>query len=1052
MGLFDNLPVPQDKAYLRDDLENVDESWTVARFDSLPHVVHILTSKDRDAEVQTLKDQSDIVEEVVDEVVQTYHGGFNRAIQNYSQILRLFSESTQSIRTLKVDLGNAKKVISARNKQLHQLWYRSMTLRHIISLLDQIENIAQVPSRINKLIDDNQYYAAVQVHVQSSRMLEREGLQTVGALQDVRSELTKLRGVLFYKVLESLHAHLYNTGEYSSATPSMNEKDDAIPTTTVAAFSMNHSQSLSRRTRLQKGDSHVGIASSVDGGSSYDGHDDDDNQDSADMKNTARLPTWLTESTPDEFVEIMRKSESPIHVKYLQTMVECLCMLGKVAAAGAIMCQRLRPTIHEIITSKIKAQAEYVNSCRAGVGQAARTATTGLHYVKGQLQSYQLPKHKHKNGSLLAGTLLAVSPVSPVMAPMGAAQNAAKELLDSILDAIVRIFDNHVVVGELLESKSSQKAPMNTPKSMVTEISGNPDSESSKDTGGYTIGFSMTVLQSECQQLICEILRATPEAASADAAVQTARLANKAPSKEKGDKTEDGLTFAFRFTDASVSSQGADLIRQGRNRKGQNVQEGYGSSSLLPEQGIYLAASVYRPVLQFTDKIAAMLPQKYSQLGNDGLLAFVENFVKDHFLPTMFVDYRKGVQQAISSPAAFRPRANPATAYTPSVSKGRPVLQGLLTIDFLAKEVLGWAQAMPKFSGDLVKYVQTFLERTYERCRASYTEAVLEKQSYMLIGRHDIENLMRRDPASAFLPTSLAHAHANGDNHIADAESDGVELEISALLMKLRPIKQESLIRDNNKLILLASLSDSLEYIADSIERFGNASAKASDEEVEQEMNDVKPTPGHGHHKRNASVAHKDLASFADDYRKLAIDCLKVLRVEMQLETVFNMQVMATREYLEDQDAEEPDDYVISLITQITRRDEVIGPFIAPTKRNYVFGGICAVASHASIKALAEMKRINLFGVQQICRNTIALEQALSAIPSIDNESVQMRLDHVRTYYELLNMPVEALLAFVTEHDTLFTAIEYYNLLKVQVPGREVPDDAKGRMAEILPI
>lgn len=34
---------------------------------------------------------------------------------------------------------------------------------------------------------------------------------------------------------------------------------------------------------------------------------------------------------------------------------------------------------------------------------------------------------------------------------------------------------------------------------------------------------------------------------------------------------------------------------------------------------------------------------------NDSLLAFVENFVKDHFLPTMFVDYRKGVQQAISS-------------------------------------------------------------------------------------------------------------------------------------------------------------------------------------------------------------------------------------------------------------------------------------------------------------------------------------------------------------------------------------------------------------------
>jgi len=41
------------------------------------------------------------------------------------------------------------------------------------------------------------------------------------------------------------------------------------------------------------------------------------------------------------------------------------------------------------------------------------------------------------------------------------------------------------------------------------------------------------VWKSECQQLICEILRATPEAASADASVQTARLASKVPSKGK---------------------------------------------------------------------------------------------------------------------------------------------------------------------------------------------------------------------------------------------------------------------------------------------------------------------------------------------------------------------------------------------------------------------------------------------------------------------------------------------------------------------------------------
>ncbi|KAG2240828.1 hypothetical protein Bca52824_097062 [Brassica carinata] len=178
MGIFNDLPVPSDKTYLREELARIDESWAAARFDSLPHVVHILTSKDREADIQILREQSDVVEEVVDEVVHAYHGGFNKAIQNYSQILRLFRESTEKLGDLKHDLADAKKSLGTRNKQLHQLWYRSVTLRHIISVLDQIEGIAKVPSRIEKLIADKQFYAAIQVYLQSSLMLEREGLQT----------------------------------------------------------------------------------------------------------------------------------------------------------------------------------------------------------------------------------------------------------------------------------------------------------------------------------------------------------------------------------------------------------------------------------------------------------------------------------------------------------------------------------------------------------------------------------------------------------------------------------------------------------------------------------------------------------------------------------------------------------------------------------------------------------------------------------------------------------------------------------------------------------
>lgn len=60
------------------------------------------------------------------------------------QILRLFSESAGSINGLKEDLADARKLLGARHKQLHQQWCRSVTLRHVITLLDQIDKVAQV--------------------------------------------------------------------------------------------------------------------------------------------------------------------------------------------------------------------------------------------------------------------------------------------------------------------------------------------------------------------------------------------------------------------------------------------------------------------------------------------------------------------------------------------------------------------------------------------------------------------------------------------------------------------------------------------------------------------------------------------------------------------------------------------------------------------------------------------------------------------------------------------------------------------------------------------
>jgi exocyst complex component 4 len=466
-GIFDGLPIPADKSYLKEGLLRIDEGWAAARFDSLPHVVHILTSKDREGEIQFLKEQSDLIEDVVDEVVHAYHHGFNKAIQNYSQILRLFSESADSITGLKGEMAEAKKLLGRKNNHLGQLWYRSLTLRHVLSLLDQVEDVAKVPARIENLMAEKQLYAAVQLHVQSMVMLEREGLQAVGALQDVRSDLTKLRGVLFYKILEELHGHLYNNGEYSSVTLSMVDNEE-VPASTAAGRIVNSMQPLSRRTRSIKGDNHIGglvtadgfpKTSSVDGGSSFDGPDDDssldmretDGRDRKDSKTISReIPIFLSCAAPDEFIDSMIKADAPLNVKYLRTLVQCLSMLGKIAAAGAVICQRVRPTIHDVITSKIKAYAE--EASKSSTDKAAKRNSDGSH-SDGPIPQFQMLKQKTKNGASVMAAQLVVSPISPAMAPAGDAQRAAGQLLRTIFECLLDILGSYVSVG-LISYKS----------------------------------------------------------------------------------------------------------------------------------------------------------------------------------------------------------------------------------------------------------------------------------------------------------------------------------------------------------------------------------------------------------------------------------------------------------------------------------------------------------------------------------------------------------------------------------------------------------------------
>jgi exocyst complex component 4 len=251
---------------------------------------------------------------------------------------------------------------------------------------------------------------------------------------------------------------------------------------------------------------------------------------------------------------------------------------------------------------------------------------------------------------------------------------------------------------------------------------------------------------------------------------------------------------------------------------------------------------------------------------------------------------------------------------------------------------------------------------------------------------------------------------------------------------------------DNHKLVLLAALSDSLDYLSESAQQLGQHKQVTPGSPMKRRVAKHRVH----HHRRTSSALTAGLGLLAEKYSALSAECLRTLRVEMQFEAIYHLQSMAGRVYVTDQDAEVPEDFIVALTTQIARRDEEMAAYVPPLKRSYIFGGICSVSATAFIKALNDMKAINMLGVRQICRNCIALQQALASLAASSGNFLEERLDRVRTYYECLNLPFEALLAFVTEHDALFSFSEYSTLLKVNIPGREVPSDAVQRIGRIL--
>ncbi|KAK9861775.1 hypothetical protein WJX84_004517 [Apatococcus fuscideae] len=209
-----------------DVLDSIPSEFKDPRFDSLQHVLSTLSSVNAESALEKLRDQRQVVEETVDDIVQGYHSGFNKAIHNYSQILRLFSDAKSQVEILRTSLTEARGRLGSQSRHLQQQWRRSVTLGDIVRLLGDLQSVVGVPARVQELEEAKDWIPAVALLVDACSKISRQEVAKVGALRDIKSELAVRRDALQQGIVAQIEAQVYSPAARTGHRGGLGDEDD----------------------------------------------------------------------------------------------------------------------------------------------------------------------------------------------------------------------------------------------------------------------------------------------------------------------------------------------------------------------------------------------------------------------------------------------------------------------------------------------------------------------------------------------------------------------------------------------------------------------------------------------------------------------------------------------------------------------------------------------------------------------------------------------------------------------------------------------------------
>jgi hypothetical protein len=204
-GLLSHIKARKDTLEeLAEVLQRIPHAYQQGEFSPVAQVIRMIEAGDLEDSMADLDLQCGEMDACMKRVAAVYESGFSSSLSSYGIIFDHLPPAIEGTSSMARMLEQAASGVRPQTTELQGLLQSLETTEHVLAMLRKIEDLAQAPDEVSRLVEHRQWRAAAQTVQEGVQQLLGDDLLGIRALEMLRKRMLDLKNLLPEMLLSEL--------------------------------------------------------------------------------------------------------------------------------------------------------------------------------------------------------------------------------------------------------------------------------------------------------------------------------------------------------------------------------------------------------------------------------------------------------------------------------------------------------------------------------------------------------------------------------------------------------------------------------------------------------------------------------------------------------------------------------------------------------------------------------------------------------------------------------------------------------------------------------